>query len=474
MPETQANGETDMTFGEPSAARRSAIRLTRRGAIALAGAAVLAGCDLGVNNPAVIGDEDLNDTRVIQSVVNGAISDVYLAVMGTNSGGGIFNGVALLTDEMVNSSNTEGFKSLSEGDPDEESNDASNRWGYVSRARWTTEDAIRRLTPMVEDPATSPAIGLVTLWAGFANRLIGDNYCEAVINGGGLEPSTVFLERAEGQFTSALDIATAIGDDSLRLAALAGRAQTRMQLGDWTGAVADAGQVPTTFDLPVYVSPGSARTRNTFAWQAHDGRWMTMWGTPFADWGLNESDTTSTGDPRVVYSTPRDTLDRYVTGPDDRRPFFQEQKYNISEDDTYLARGMEMRLIEAEAALRAGDVPTAIEKMNEARAHYNVINDEFEENRDDLPMIDPATVAGPDDAWLLLMKERGLTFYLEGRRLADLRRWEATPGVEVPFEVVRDEAVGQPYTADERLPVLDAELCFPISREERLSNPNVP
>lgn len=454
-------------------ARTAQWRPARRGALLIAGAALMGACDLGVSNPAVIGDEDLNDPLVVNSVIDGAISDVYLAAMGTNSGGGIFTGVALLTDEMVTSADNAGYIGLSEGTPEDESSDAANRWAWASRARWTTEDALRRLSGVVENPSSDPRIGTISLWAGFANRLMGDNFCNAVVNGGPLEDHTVYLQRAEDRFTQALEIANAAGDDSLRLAAYAGRAQTRIMLGDWSGAVADAGQVPTEFDIPLLVSPTTARTRNAYAWLAHDGRQFTLWGTPFVEWGLNLSDTTSTGDPRVPYFTPRDTLDQYVTGSDDRRPFFQQRKYTLSEDDSYMVRGLEMRLIEAEAALRNNDVGTAIAKINEAREHYNQINDDFRYN-DDLDMVDPADVNSTGDAWDLLMRERGLMFYLEGRRLADLRRWVETPGVTVPYEVVRDEAEGRPAEEDLRAPVTDAaQLCFPISRNERLSNPNI-
>ena len=78
-----------------------------------------------------------------------------------------------------------------------------------------------------------------------------------------------------------------------------------------------------------------------------------------------------------------------------------------------LAKGTEMRLIEAEARLRSGDVAGAIERINVVRAHHG---------------LDPVNAGSTAEAWPLLMKERGLELWLEGRRLGDLRRWARRRG----------------------------------------------
>jgi hypothetical protein len=68
------------------------------------------------------------------------------------------------------------------------------------------------------------------------------------------------------------------------------------------------------------------------------------------------------------------------------------------------------------------------------------------------PVTTPANTA---DAWELLRYERGATLWLEGRRLWDLRRWEADGGV-----------IADPFAAGR-------DLCFPISREEKRVNSNI-
>ena len=67
------------------------------------------------------------------------------------------------------------------------------------------------------------------------------------------------------------------------------------------------------------------------------------------------------------------------------------------------------------------------------------------------------------DAWTLYKKERGIELWLEGRRLADFRRWAAdnTPGTLNALEVpgATSYLEGQ-------------DKCFPLSREELNTNPN--
>ena len=193
-----------------------------------------------------------------------------------------------------------------------------------------------------------------------------------------------------------------------------------------------------------------------------------MWGTPFETLGLDQVEDNG-GDPRVPYDYIME--DGVIQdGGDARRPFFRQRKYTSYGDEIPATKGTEMRLIEAEGALVSGDWNTAIDKINEVRA-YN--NDEFGYN---LPDVSATNI---DEAWTLLMTERGLELWLEGKRLPDLRRWATTRGT-VPFSVVREEARGQPASADPVRPVLETEvvsqrgdLCIQISKNEKTSNKNI-
>jgi hypothetical protein len=95
-------------------------------------------------------------------------------------------------------------------------------------------------------------------------------------------------------------------------------------------------------------------------------------------------------------------------------------KFTSYDDEFPLVTGKEMRLIEAEVALRNGSLGAFAGFINQVRAEYP-----------GLDPIDPPATAGAleypnaeDDGWSILDRERLFTTWLEARRYADLRRWE--------------------------------------------------
>jgi hypothetical protein len=118
----------------------------------------------------------------------------------------------------------------------------------------------------------------------------------------------------------------------------------------------------------------------------------------------------------------------------------RQQKHLTNEAEIALAKGTEMLLIRAEAALRGGDVTGAVGFINQVRNAHG---------------LDDASAATAAEAWPLLQDERGKTLWLEGRRFWDLRRWYEEQG---------------PAHSDI---LASRDRCVPISENERLSNPNL-
>lgn len=470
---------------------RGLMRLPGRCSLLVAGVLAIGGCDLGVYDPGRIEDSDIVDPKAVGPLVAGVEGEFAFATTGQRPGG-TYGAVSFLTDEIVHSGQYVGMRSWSNaGHIPNDGSETKSRWAYASRARWMAEAAIGIITEVLEkeggNPAADPNIASVTLWAGFANRVMGETFCEAVIDGGPLQPNEVFFTRAESHFTNALSVAQNIGNDSLVMAAYAGRAQVRMMLGDWSGAVSDAQQVPTYYVHEVRHSDNSSREYNGLHELHLRDTQATVWGTPFAEWGtiVNEAELApyrdqldgipnTEGDPRVRYRIPikvdSEGNASFVIGGDQRRPNWEPYKYPSRETNIAVAKGTEMRLIEAEAALIAGNVGDAVASINEVRAHHGLA---------------PVSASTIDEGWELLMKERGIELWLEGRRAADLRRWASTPGY-VPFEVVRLESGGgAPPSADERRNVLvfndvngnplplGSGLCLPVSADEINANPNI-
>jgi len=434
-------------------------------ALLAVGALALSACDLGVVNPEIIEEDDLMIPDAIPAIVNGARHTFGMATT-IQGAGGVYSASAALTDELTHVGSWVPPREISDGVPGNESPENQSHWGYTSRARWQAEDAIDKLETILDDASSNEWMAMAVLYAGLASRVQGDMFCEAVINSGELLPHTAFYERAEAHFDRAITVAEAAGSEDLRLAAYAGRAQTRMMLGDWSGAVADAGVVPTDF---VYVQPHSDNSateyNGVFEWTALASGQYSVWGTPFAEWGLDLSGkVASEGDPRVSYLSLAATVDgnpAEMIGGDDRRPFWFAQKYTSRNDDIAIAKGTEMRLIEAEASLRGGDLAGALTLINDVRSLHG---------------LSAVSAADLDEGWELLMKERGIELWLEGRRLPDLRRWASDSSTRqyIQTTAVRGVAQGKPADEDPVLNVLEASpFCLRISTDEIFTNPHL-
>jgi hypothetical protein len=370
------------------------MRITRIVPVLLAGL-VSGACDLSVTNPGPVQDSQLNTPAAIPALVNGMSGDLSLA-LGTFLGG---DGGPVMTDELVHSGNFAAPNDYAVGVITPA--DVDGPYQRMQRARWVAEDGLRRMHTVLGDAfETNPDTPRAYLYAGFANRLLGENSCQAVIDGGPAESDSVYFQRAESLFTRANVTAAALGNTTIATAALAGRASVRAALGDWANAVVDAAQVPPTFVFNAIFSLNSSRENNDLAYQTHVRREMTVWGT---QWAATNSD------PRTPWDTVFTASRKVQTGNDGHTPFFRQDKYVTLADGIPLAKGTEMLLLRAEAALRQGDLATMTGFINQERAVYGLA-----------PVAQPGTVA---EAWPLLQRERGAVLWLEGRRLWDLRRW---------------------------------------------------
>jgi len=440
--------------------------------VAVLGAALsLAACDLKVVNPGKIASADLEDPRLVHAVVIGAVSDVGYAALVPGLGG-VFTMASLLSDELVMSGTRQGPKSLSDGMVRDDYSEAQDWWGYLARSRWTTENAVERAERLVEDPRSDPDVALASLFAGFANRIGGDNFCHTVINKGPLEPYTKSFERAVEYFTKAIEVGTAAGVDSIVTAAYGGRAQAYMMLGEWDKAVEDARQVPTEFRLSIHNSSSGRNLNYYWTYTRGSVKNYTSWGTPYVAWGVDYTGDRNVGDPRVIVEPEVNTDGTPVLGPDNRRPIIKQRKYTGTTSPVPLVKGSEMRLIAAEAELVKGNWQAAIDSIN---ALHNRLNQSppsaWGTNR-----LTSVSASSLDEAWEVLMRERGIELWLEGRRLADYRRWAHTPGKDkVPFTRVRQAADSPDANDDPWVSVyqVNNELCLPISLTEKLANPNI-
>jgi hypothetical protein len=255
------------------------------------------------------------------------------------------------------------------------------------------------------------------------------------------------------------------------MAARAGLAQAYAAKGEWGAAVTHAAQVPTSFE---YAAVFNRNSNSNDVYVETIGR---------AEVGLyaTYAGTLANQDPRVPYTIcgtfddPSQPKNSKVTptgaagctshqGADGVTAHYQQMKYDDWGSDVPVAKGTEMRLIEAEAALRAGDLGTFTSRINDVRSFYALD-----------PIDPPATVGALEypnaydastgdvnapgvDAWSVLDGERHLTLWGEARRVWDLHRWDH------PF-------------LDGGIVFWDAEVrrasCFPVPEIECTLNPTI-
>jgi len=385
----------------------------------LAGGALLTGCDFTVTNPGPLLDSDLSTPSAMPALVNGMGGDLSNAV-----GNYLMRG-ALAAFELRHSGNYAAEKQFASGVIRPE--DVNADWARMHQARWVAENGLVRMKQVLGTGfETNPNTTRAYLYAGFANRFLGENVCETVIDGGAKVASSEHFVRAESLFTRALTLARAQNNAALTNAALAGRAQVLAWQGKWAAAAADAALVPTTFRHNAVFSTNTTRENNNLANETITRREVTVWNTVWV----------TSPDARVPYDTVR-TGTTITKGQDGATNFFRQRRYLTLGDPVAMARGTEMLLLRAEAALRTNDIPGAVTLINQGRTAVS------------LPA---ATATTADAAWTLLKRERGAVLWLEGRRLWDLRRWLAE---------------GRDATLQGR------STCIPISQEEVGANPNL-
>ncbi len=422
------------------------------GWVALATLVPLSACDTTVTNPGPVQDEFLNLPAAYEGIVNGANRAFNEALGEISRRGGS------AAREIFPSGNT-GYRGITEQERQGllTAADQDGTWEDAHTARWAAEDGLRRFTEVLpaDQLGSSEIVGRAYLLAGYSNRLLGDNFCDAVIDGGPLSAgAAVYYQRAAQHFTKAMEIFTAAGNADLAMAGRAGRASAHLGLNEWALAVEDAGGVPDGF---VHVTPYSDVEQNQYNqhyWSTarQPFRIFTLWNTVYENYYLD------TGDPRIAWTTdPAFPLGEQAIPGFGRVPFLLQTKWPLASSPMTLSSGREMRLIEVEALLVDGDWQAAMAKLNMLRT--SVISDATGEP------LEPWQATSLAEAWTAFKREHGIELWLEGRRLGAIRRWTADnrPGEYHPLELPGE----QTYLSEQRA------LCFPVPLTEYDTNPNL-
>jgi hypothetical protein len=204
-----------------------------------------------------------------------------------------------------------------------------------------------------------------------------------------------------------------------------GLGRALLNAGKFAEAAAAVAAVPTTFE---YLIEHSENTFQNPVWSlSNDNRRFTILGSE----GLNGLDFRTANDPRVQVIRQGTRV-----GFDTATPLWEQQKYPTRDADVPLATGIEARLIEAEAALRANNTATYLQKLNQLRSTVAGL----------AQLSDPGTEAARVN---LLFRERAFWLYLTGHRLGDFRRLvnQYSRAVNTVYPIGTDHR-GEPFGND--------------------------
>jgi hypothetical protein len=406
------------------------LRLGNALLVACAAGLAAQGCNgvLEVTDPDVLPEP--NSAAGAVALYNGAILRLTRAVDG---GDPAWNGVFLLSGMLADE-----WRSLDVGasldavdrrglDPVTEF--ARGTFGALHRARTESQIAIaalRRFLPVrTGNPDSTFMVGRMFAHRAYVLVLLGEDYCNGVplselqgadiVYGQPLSDDSLFALAAALADSARANVR---GSDSARIRSLAQVVEARALLDRGQFAAA-AAMVP---------SAGSLAVATTFHYDVTYSHGIVENETYFFNSGLKKYtmvdreggvglDYITANDPRLPRAESSDP------GFDSSVPVYETyQGLWGAVSSIAIATGVEARLIEAEAALRAGDVATWLGIINGLRtdaALYPVPQPGFTSGPTLTALADPGTQAAREDA---MFRERAFWLFGTGHRLGDMRR----------------------------------------------------
>jgi hypothetical protein len=390
--------------------RKSAVAVASVAALLAFGATACSTSDiLKVDDPDVPGTSSLSGPESLPVLLAGAVGDFRSAFQGTGAGvspGGSIIATAIMTDELKTADTYPARDEWDQRNIKLTNGINASYFGNIQRARSSADRVAANYAAV--DPNNSGRVLMYAL-SGYATVFLGEDYCSGVplsslgpdgatITYGDPLPTSELWAVAIAKFDSAAALAT----DSLKYVAAIGLGRALLDSGLYDEAAAAVASVPAGFVYNIE-SSNNTTAQNNGIWAAVNNiNWLLVEDRK----GTNGLPYRSDNDPRVPWVDPG------VIGFDGVTPVYQQLKYPDRSSPVPLATSAEARLIEAEAALNQGQIPTFLAKLNAARAEFP--------GTTPLTSADiPATKAAQVD---LLFKERAYSLWLTGHRLGDMRR----------------------------------------------------
>lgn len=297
------------------------------------------------------------------------------------------------------------------------------------------------LDAALPNPTTNINYARVNFFLGYAYVFMAEQFCQGTVRAGPALTTINMLDSAVAHFTLAISQGNGAGGEGITLAnaAQVGIARAQLQAGRLPEAIAAANAVPAAFTYNLnYVDDLAQRFRlaNRMWFYVRDRGSIAV--PPI--WRTTTSDTLRV--PWLVQGTyaPQDAAyssDRGV-------PYAIQQKYPDYNVPVRLASKLEADYIAAEAQGTA----TQLTLIDARRAAFGQAAFGFSD---------------PDSVLTEFFTQKGLDFYLEGKRLGDFRRH--------PTNIIGVPVPGSGYWKPGFAPVGN-NTCYPLPITETDNNPN--
>lgn len=454
--------------------RRGSARLAALVAVTV-GMFPMAACSsdlLSVEDPDIINPSNVQSAAGADAVRLGALGRLNVATSGmASTSGSASDGIFLLggmfADEWLN-----GDSFIARQEIDQRTITPAN--GFLTsanrelhRARLSAEQAVELLTRY--NP-TAPAWQMAEMYLvqAYVSNMLAEHFCSGlvfstVVEGreqyGSPVTTAAAFERALEHANAGLALITGntAADLRVRYALQVTRGRILLNLNRPADAAAAVVGVPTSFR---YQMLHSETTRSNAIWVRNNLQRRYSVGNNEGGNGLNFA---TAGDPRVPVCVGGDAACRAIgvtsTQRDDlQRPLHVQMIWPTRESPVTIISGVEARLIEAEALMRAGN-PAA------ARAVLNALRAATGAGSGGVAGLAPLADAGTDAARVdQLFRERAFWLFGRGHRVGDLRR--------LIRQYNRPTNTVFPTGAWQKGGNYGSDVTLPIPQDE-LNNPNV-
>ena len=393
----------------------------------------VASCNMDVTNPSVINAGSFDPTRDGQTLSLSAQTNFFIAFQNVALYGGLISEEMWTGAVRLQTNRLAGRTFLSTDDIN------VDFFAPLSLAIASNRNAVAALGAGA-NARSDVNLARVEMNLGYALLVMAETMCGGVIQGGPALTDTQLLDTAVVAFTQAVSIGTAAGPAGAAIAneSNVGLARAYLQLGNYTVAGQAAGLVDSTFVAKVLTS-ANVGTLTTLSNQIYR---TTIEGQ------LVAPKLYRVGDPRMpIDSTqPGSTLNNL--------PYIIQTKFRGNADPIRLASGLEAKYIGAEAALHGSSNTAPALTLIAARRTAGG---------------QPPYTGAADTLSVLgeLLNQRARDFWIEGKKLGDLRR---NPSVRLP--AVLTDTVGAPFYSSSGPAAFGSNFCAPIPPEETNANPH--